>query len=53
MPPFESYRGELLALGEFYAGRGQSVIAADGAVRQHEYERRRHVLAGIPASPAS
>ena len=39
--------------GEFHAGRGQRVIAADGAVRQHEHERRRHVLAGVLASLAS
>ena len=30
---------------EFHAGRGQCVVAADGAVRQHEHERRRHILA--------
>jgi hypothetical protein len=39
--------------GEFHPGRGQCVVAADGAIRQHEHERRRHVLAGVLASLAS
>ena len=39
--------------GEFHAGRGERVIAANGAVRQDEHERRRDVLASVLASLAS
>ncbi len=38
---------------EFHAGRGQCIVAADGAVRQHENERRRNILAGVLAGLAS
>jgi hypothetical protein len=40
-------------LREFHAGRGKRVVAADGAVRQHEHERHRHLLAGVLASSVS